>query len=293
MIPTAPRRPTRAERRFRARRQQTRVGDRFAVLGSTTEPRSLGLTTPADEKDAAMSQTRICLPVLIRLLVSSTILLPGCDDDADTEPLHDRLRASEAENQRLREENDRLANQHPPGDHDVAEPSSADAVTSGGAVAYTLAMLLQEYDLHPEKDVVSWLAESFEWAELPEHLAKMGNATSAFTGPVLGHRLILGKGDIHGVFTIGAGEGFQRDDFLEAARDYCDIAIVQSSMEFGTLSELAEISAGGRQIGILIINSSTSQHTAGTGSVSFIPRSAAERLLGEDQSLRPLPESAP
>ena len=81
------------------------------------------------------------------------------------------------------------------------------------------------------------------------------------------------------VFTIAAGEGFDRKEFLDAAEEYCTIRIVQAATEFGTFSELATVSTGGREIGILVINSSKATTTEGCGSISFMPSGVAQELL--------------
>lgn len=70
-----------------------------------------------------MSRKQIWAQTLLCLLVFASVLLPGCDDDADTDALRDRLREVEAENRRLRENVERPADQSQPPDQQVEEPS--------------------------------------------------------------------------------------------------------------------------------------------------------------------------
>lgn len=62
-------------------------------------------------------------PTLLPLLVCASVLLPGCDDDADTDALRDRLREVETENRRLRQDMERPTGHSQRPDEQVEEPS--------------------------------------------------------------------------------------------------------------------------------------------------------------------------
>ena len=68
-----------------------------------------------------MSRQQTWMQVVILLLACCGFILPGCDDDADTDELRERLREVEAENQRLREDKERVADQQQRPDQHIDE----------------------------------------------------------------------------------------------------------------------------------------------------------------------------
>lgn len=223
----------------------------------------------------------VCVPSPV-LGLALVLCLIGCNDPDEqvvAEKLRDaldRIDDLESENQRLR---NRLAEQM----HESTSTNTRihDPLSEGGAVAYLMVMLIQEFDLHPEKDVVEWYAKAMEWPEIPDRIARAGNAKKAYSGPVSGHRLVLAGGHRKGVFTVAIGEGFERNEFLETLRDYVVITVVGDGQYFGHRSEVLRVTTDGRTIGYVILNSAGQDSVQGAGTASFVPPKVAAQILGE------------
>jgi hypothetical protein len=136
--------------------------------------------------------------------------------------------------------------------------------------------LVQDMNVHPERNAVDAFALGFQWRPTPPEMNALLNAKKGYFGKIEGKTVLLGSDGTNDIFSIAVRDGFEPREIIASLGQILKLDAAGIDTSMGQTIEMYKVSDENAPIGLLSLTFGAAESLRGTGTLGFISASRAK-----------------